>query len=60
MNNYCILADIQKAFLQIKLDEKDKDAQRLVWYRNLEEIKIVELRFTRQISGAGPRSYIFG
>lgn len=60
MNSYCILADIQKAFLQIKLDEKDKDAQRLAWYRNLEEIKIVELRFTRQIFGAGPRSYIFG
>ena len=31
MNKYCILADIQKAFLQIRLDEKGEDAQRLVW-----------------------------
>ena len=31
MNKYWILADIQKAFLQIRLDEKGEDAQRLVW-----------------------------
>ena len=60
MNKYCILADIQKAFLQIRLDEKDRDAQRLVWYNNLQERKIVELRFTRVIFGAGPSPYILG
>ena len=60
MNKHCILADIQKAFLQIRLDEKDRDAQRLVWYNNLQERKIVELRFTRVIFGAGPSPYILG
>ena len=58
MNKYCILADIQKAFLQIRLNEKDRDAQRLVWYNNLQERKIVELRFTRVILGAEPSSWI--
>ena len=60
MNKYCILADIQKEFLQIRLDEKDRDAQRLVWYNNLQERKIIELRFTRVIFGAGPSPYILG
>ena len=60
MNKYCILADIQKAFLQIRLDEKDSDAQRLVWYNNLQERRIMELRFTRVIFGAGPSPYILG
>ena len=60
MNKYCILADIQKVFLQIRLDEKDRDAQRLVWYNNLQERKIMELRFTRVIFGAGPSPYVLG
>ena len=37
---YCINADIQKAFLQIRLDGKDRDAQKLVWYNNLEERRL--------------------
>ena len=57
---HCIFADIQKAFLQIRLDEKDRDAQRLVRYNNLEKRKIVQLRFVRVIIRAGPSPYIFG
>ena len=40
MKKYCITGDIKKAFLQIKLDPVDRDAQRLFWYDNLEERKI--------------------
>ena len=39
---------------------KRTDAQRLVWYNNLQERKIMEYRFTRVILGAGPCPYILG
>ena len=49
MKKYCITGDVRKAFLQIKLDPVDRDAQRLFWYNNLEERKITAYRFTRVI-----------
>ena len=56
----CITGDIKKAFLQIKLDPADRDAQRLFWYNNLEERKMVAYRFTRVIFGAASSPYILG
>ena len=32
----CVTGDIQKAFLQIKVDPKDRDALRLLWYETLD------------------------
>ena len=58
MNRYSIRADIQKEFHHIRLDEKERDAQRLVWYNNLEEWKIVALRYTRVVFAACPSPYI--
>ena len=60
MKPSCITGDIQKAFLQIKVEPQDRDVLRLVWYNNLAERKIVECRFTRVIFGSGPSPYILG
>ena len=56
----CITRDIQKAFLQIKVDLKDRDALRLLWYENLDSRTVTEYRYTRVIFGSGPGPYIFG
>ena len=60
MNWYCVTGYIQKAFLQIKVDEEDRDAQRTLWYNNLTDRQIVEYRFTRVIFGATPSPYVLG
>ena len=60
MHPYCVTGDIQKAFLQINVDERDRDAQRTLWYDNLTDRNIVEYRFTRVIFGATPSPYVLG
>ena len=47
----CITGDIQKAFLQIKVDPRDRDALRLLWYENLDSRTVRQYRFTRVILG---------
>ena len=54
----CITGDIQKAFLQIKVNPEDRDALRLLWYENLDSRSVVHYRFTRVIFGSGPSPYI--
>ena len=54
----CITGHIQKAFLQIKVDAKDRDALRLLWYENLDSRTLTEYRYTRVIFGSGPSPYI--
>ena len=55
-----ILGDIQKAFLQIQVDKKDRDCLRFLWYENVKEEHPVmrELRFTRVIFGSGPSPFL--
>lgn len=60
MRSHCVTGDIKKAFLQIRIDEQDRDAQRTLWYNNLTDMHIVEYRFTRVIFGAAPSPYILG
>ena len=60
MHPYCVTGDIQKAFLQIKVNEEDRDAQRTLWYNNLTDRNIVEYRFTRVIFGATSSPYVLG
>ena len=57
---FCVSGDIQKAFLQIWVHEKDRDAQRILWYDNLEERNVTDYRFTRVIFGATSSPYILG
>ena len=50
-----ITADIEKAYFQINVDEKDKDYLRFLWFKNLftdQETQICKYRFTRVIFGA--------
>ena len=58
----CITRDTQnnKAFLQIKVDPKDRDAHRLLWYENFDSRTVTEYWYTRVIFGSGPGPYIFG
>ena len=56
----CITGDIQKAFLQIKVDPKDRDALRLLWYETLDTRTVTEYRYTRVIFGSGASPYILG
>ncbi|XP_065052545.1 uncharacterized protein LOC135681850 [Rhopilema esculentum] len=60
MHQYCITGDIQKAFLQIKIQPQDRDALRLLWYNDLESRTIEEYRFTRVIFGSASSPYILG
>ena len=58
MQPLCIISDIKKAFLQIRLREEDRDAQLLFWYVDLVKRNIEEFRFTRVIYGSGPSPFI--
>ncbi|XP_065668049.1 uncharacterized protein LOC136088288 [Hydra vulgaris] len=60
MNKLCVLADVKKAFLQIRIHEMDRDAQRLIWYKDLKNMELTDLRFTRVIFGSRSSPYILG
>ena len=60
MRKFCITGDVQKAFLQIRVHEQDRDAQRILWYDNLTDWNVTEYRFTRVIFGATSSPYILG
>ena len=51
-----VIADLEKAFLNIELDEKDRDYLRTLWVKNFDpntdaEFEFVKLRFTRCVFG---------
>ena len=58
MRSLCITGDIQKAFLQIRLREEDKDAQRLIWYDDIDERNVEEYCFSRVIFWSAPSPFI--
>ena len=60
IRKHCVTGNIQKAFLQIRVHEQDRDAQRVLWYDNLTDRNIAEYRFTRVIFGATSSPYILG
>ena len=60
MRKFCVTGDVQKAFLQIRLHNQDRDAQQVLWYDNLRNRKVTEYRFTRVIFGATSSPYILG
>ena len=54
------VTDIEKAFLQITINEKNKDFLRLLWFDNVysEQPKIVRNRFARIIFGVTSSPYL--
>ena len=57
-----VIADIEKAFLMIRMREEDRDAQRLIWVKDpyAKELEFVILRFTTVTFGAGPSMWHLG
>ena len=46
-----LTADIEKAYLQININEEHRDYLRFLWYQNLQEESIIIYRFTGVIFG---------
>ena len=55
-----LVADIKKAFLAIKVDEKDRDSLKFLWVRDVEKgnMSVVVYRFCRVIFGATCSPYL--
>ena len=64
--NIGVLADIEKAFLQIELDQQHRNLVRLLWFKNIENIdyknfennELIELRFTRILFGVNSSPFL--
>ena len=56
-----ITADIEKAYLQINIEEEHRDYLRFLWFTNLfndEKVKVCKYRFTRVIFGVTCSQYL--
>ena len=51
---------MQKAFLQIRIAKKDRGAQRVLWYNDLNQRQVKEYRLTRMIFDGNSSPYILG
>ena len=55
-----ILGDIKQAFLQVRIEESDRDAMRFHWYKDLHTKEVETLRFTRALFGLSPSPFLLG
>ena len=55
-----LTADIQKAFLQLRIHPDDRDALRFHWLVNKDPLQVCTLRFTRALFGLGPSPFLLG
>ena len=55
-----LTADIEKAFLMISVEERDRDVLRFLWVNNIDEndVKIRPLRFTRVVFGVSSSPFL--
>ena len=53
-----LTVDIEKAYLQINIDEEHRDYLRFLWYRNLQEESIIKYRFTGIIFGVTSSQFL--
>lgn len=58
-NPMAITGDLQKAFLQVRVKESDRDAMRFHWRRD-EQSPLETLRFTRALFGLAPSPFLLG
>jgi hypothetical protein len=55
-----LAGDLRKAFLQVRVKEKDRDALRFHWLRSIDSNEVETLRFTRAIFGLGCSPFLLG
>ncbi|XP_065064703.1 uncharacterized protein LOC135690935 [Rhopilema esculentum] len=57
-----ITADIEKAFLQIEIDDKDRDALRFLWYDDISKPNptVIQYKYCRLVFGLRPSPSILG
>ena len=55
-----LTGDVKKAFLQVRIAEKDRDTLRFHWLRSVESNKVETLRFTRALFGLGTSPFLLG
>ena len=62
LNPVGLVADIEKAFLMVGVDEVDRDMLRFLWFKSIHDPKpeIVEYRFSRLVFGLRPSPAILG
>ena len=55
-----LIADIEKALLQIELDKGDRDFLHLLWFKDptAKEREVKEYRYAKVIFGAGPSPFL--
>ena len=60
LHKVAIVADIEKAFLMIAVDEKDRDVLRFLWFRDItkEPLDLVVLRFARVTFGVSSSPFL--
>ncbi|XP_065672041.1 uncharacterized protein LOC136089876 [Hydra vulgaris] len=56
----CLTEDIKQAFLQIRVDNKDRDVFRFCWVSDLKSKEVITLRFTRIPFGCASSPFILG
>jgi hypothetical protein len=55
-----LTGDLKQAFLQVRIHEKDRDALRFHWFKDLQTKTIEVLRFTRALFGLAPSPFLLG
>ena len=56
----CLTGDIKQAFLQIRVDNKDRDVFRFYWISDLKSKEVITLRFTRIPFGCASSPFNLG
>ena len=55
-----LTGDLKQAFLQVRIHEKDRDALRFHWFKDLQTKTIEVLRFARALFGLAPSPFLLG
>ena len=55
-----LVSDIQQAYLNVEINEEDRDFLRFLWIDNIdsENPKVITYRFTRVLFGMGPSQFL--
>ena len=55
-----LVSDIQQAYLNVEINEEDRDFLRFLWINNVdyENPKVITYRFTRVLFGMGPSQFL--